>query len=100
MTIRSKKARLLARGRDCTLRLVGYCNYNNETTVACHIGKNRGMGHKCGDNMIVYACSGCHDVLDSRVKHDYSPGELAIEKLRALEESQRIMHDNEVMVIV
>ncbi|SJN24337.1 hypothetical protein FM109_05405 [Vibrio casei] len=50
--------------------------------------------------MIVYACSGCHDVLDSRVKRDYSPGELAIEKLRALEESQRIMHDNEVMVIV
>lgn len=80
-----------ARGQDCTLRLIGYCNFNPETTVACHIGKVRGMAIKCGDNMTVFACSGCHDVLDGRVKHDIPKGELAEDKLRALEETQEIL---------
>ena len=52
--VRSKKITNSARGEDCSLRL-GNCS-NNETVVFAHIGKNRGMGIKCGDNMGVYAC--------------------------------------------
>lgn len=82
-----------AMGQQCTLRLVGHCNFNPETTVACHIGKSRGMALKCGDNMTIFACSSCHDVIDGRVKHDISKGELAEDKLRALEETQQILID-------
>ena len=97
MTARSKKALKLARGASCTLRLVGVCNFNDETTVACHIGGIRGMGYKCGDNMVIYACSSCHDAIDGRASQ--SQEELAEDKLRALEETQEIMIKNGVMVL-
>lgn len=98
MTIRSKKALKLARGQECTLRLTGVCNFNNETTIAAHVGRNRGMGHKCSDNMIVFACSSCHDELDGRTMY-FQRNELAQDVLRALEETQQILIDNEVMVM-
>ncbi|MDW6094035.1 nuclease domain-containing protein [Vibrio rhizosphaerae] len=82
-----------AKGQGCTLRLSGICNFNPETTVACHIGKIRGMALKCGDNMVVFACNNCHDVIDGRVNHGIPDGELAQDKLRALEETQRILID-------
>ena len=94
MLVRNKKILKAAKGQDCTLRLIGHCNFNPETTVACHIGKVRGMGLKCGDNMVVFACSSCHDVIDGRIKHDISKSELAEDKLRALEETQQVLIDN------
>lgn len=99
MTLRSKRILRLACGQECTLRLPGVCNFNPETTVACHVGKLRGMGHKCGDNMVVFACSSCHDEIDRRTR-TYTKNELAIEILRALEETQLILIQQDVMVIV
>lgn len=75
-----------ARGEDCSLRLVP-CS-SNETVVLCHIGRNRGWSIKCGDHFAIYACSNCHDVIDGRVKSEFSKLELESEKLRALEETQ------------
>ena len=97
MAVRSKKALKLARGVSCTLRLVGVCNFNDETTVACHIGGIRGMGYKCGDNMVIYACSNCHNIIDGRTSNSVEG--LAEDKLRALEETQEIMIKNGVMVL-
>ena len=79
------KIRESARGECCSLRL-GQCS-SNETVVLAHIGKHRGMGIKCADYMGVYACSNCHDIIDGRIKSDYSRDELNTEKLRALEET-------------
>lgn len=63
----SKKIRDSARGEDCSLRMVGICNFNNETTILAHLPCGmKGMGMKSPDNMAVYACSCCHDVLDGR----------------------------------
>jgi len=75
-----------AKGEDCTL-LLGNCS-SNETVVLCHIGKNRGMGIKCGDHFAVYACSSCHDIIDGRAKPVYV---LSIDdaKLTALERTQQ-----------
>ncbi|CAM0103337.1 hypothetical protein PODOV084v1_p0035 [Vibrio phage 340E47.2] len=97
---RSKKLQASARGQDCALRLIGTCNGNPETVVLCHIGKVRGMACKAGDNMAIFACSACHDAIDGRAKYDkeLNPN-LAEDFLRALEETQQIHIDNELMVI-
>ena len=55
MKVVSKKIRNSARGQDCTLRIPGVCNFNPETTVLAHVGKDRGMSIKCHDTMAVYA---------------------------------------------
>ena len=79
------KIRDSAKGENCSLRL-GYCS-GNETTVLCHIGRNRGWAIKCADYFAVYACSNCHDVIDGRSKPLYEV-DIEEEKLRALEETQ------------
>lgn len=77
-----------ARGEDCTL-LLGNCS-SNETVVLCHIGKDRGMGYKCGDHFAIYACSHCHDIIDGRFRYiDFTKLELAKIKLIALERTQQ-----------
>ena len=87
--IKSKKLRDSARGRDCELRLIGSCNGNNETTVLCHIGRDRGTAIKCNDTMAVFACSSCHDVIDGRVSYDAKANpNIEDDKLRALEATQ------------
>ncbi|WP_417537029.1 nuclease domain-containing protein [Marinomonas sp.] len=66
MKVRSDAIRKSARGQDCALRIPGHCNFDPETTVLAHVGKNIGMSMKCDDSFAVYACSACHDQIDSR----------------------------------
>ena len=57
----------MARGRDCLLRIPGVCNYNPETTVACHSNQQqhgKGMGIKAHDWATAWGCSSCHAWLD------------------------------------
>ena len=75
-----------ARGEDCSLRL-GQCS-SPETVILAHIGRSRGIGIKCKNSFAVYACANCHDIIDGRVKSDYTKDELNTDKLRALEETQ------------
>lgn len=58
----------LARGRDCTIRLEGICNFNPETTVLCHVRMIgiSGMGIKAPSLLGAWACSCCHDAIDRR----------------------------------
>ena len=81
--LKSKNLRDSARGQECTLRLVNVCNWNPETVVLAHIGRDRGMGIKCNDTFAVFACSACHAEIDgpNRFKHE-------ADKMRALEETQ------------
>jgi hypothetical protein len=53
--VRSEAIRKSARGQDCALRIPGHCNFDTETTVLAHVGKNIGMSMKCDDTMAVYA---------------------------------------------
>ena len=100
MKIKSKKVRESARNEDCTLRLFNVCNFNTETTVLAHIGKASGTAAKCGDNMAVYACSDCHDVIDGRSHYNakYNP-DINGDLLRALQETQQKLIDKGLMVI-
>jgi hypothetical protein len=66
---KSTPARRAARGRDCTLVLVGVCNHDPATTVLCHsnrLADGKGMGLKAPDTAACFGCSACHDVLDGR----------------------------------
>jgi len=88
-----------ARGEDCTLMLVDCCN--SETVVLCHIGKNRGMGIKCGDHFAVYACSICHDIIDGRFNHSYhTKEELTEAKMIALERTQQKLIDKGLLNVI
>jgi hypothetical protein len=62
--------RKLAKGQACLLRIPGHCNGNRETVVLAHIRRasSGGMGLKPPDLCGVWACSGCHDALDRRVR--------------------------------
>jgi hypothetical protein len=76
------KVRESARGEDCTLRLPGICNWNNETTVFCHsnrLGDGKGMGMKA--KIGAYGCSSCHAVLDGQLPR---PAHLTYEQVQGL----------------
>lgn len=88
---RNPKALAAARGRDCTLRIPGWCTSNPETTVACHANTSaagKGMSIKAGDNAIAFGCAGCHRWLDTGPA---SADEKTIEFHRAMLETQTIL---------
>ena len=57
-----------ARGRGCTVRIPGVCNFNSETVVLAHlcVAGVSGMGLKAPDLLGAWACSACHDEIDGR----------------------------------
>ena len=72
------KIRKSARLKDCLVRIPGVCNFNPETTIAAHISIAglHGMGLKASDLLTVRCCSSCHDVIDGRVKSEFSKAEI------------------------
>lgn len=70
-----------AQGKDCTVRIPGHCNFNSETVVSAHINGVRfkhGTGQKVNDLLAADCCSSCHDVLDYRVRSQYTKDELKL----------------------
>ena len=70
-----------AKGKDCAVRIPGYCNGNPETTVSAHINGVRfghGTGQKVNDLLAADCCSDCHDVLDYRQRSHYTKNELKL----------------------
>jgi len=69
-----------ARGRTCTVRIPGICNGNPETSVLAHyrLAGTCGTGIKPDDIQGAIACNSCHDVIDGRVKTEYSRDELRL----------------------
>lgn len=67
---KSRKVLNEAKGKDCTLNIVGVCNYDPSTTVAAHLpDETHGLALKADDVAAVcWACSNCHDVIDGRAK--------------------------------
>ena len=62
------KLRDSAKGEDCTLQLIPYCNNNPETVVLCHLPFDSGMGMKAHDLSSAYGCSDCHAIIDGQRK--------------------------------
>jgi hypothetical protein len=61
------KITLSAKGEQCTVRIPGVCNFNNETVIFAHLNNMR-FGHGTGIKTLLgaYCCSACHDTIDSR----------------------------------
>ena len=65
---RNRKYLAAARDNPCTLNSP-VCNYNDETTVFCHLNESyagKGMGKKADDFAGFDGCSDCHDLYDGR----------------------------------
>lgn len=88
----SKKLRDSARGRECQVRIPNICNFNPETTVLCHLNGG-GTGTKKSDAFASFACSSCHDVLDSRVKTDVDRWMIELWHRQGVERTQQIWLD-------
>jgi len=83
------KLRKSAKGRECQIRLPGVCNFNNETTVLAHLGGS-GIGMKRSDLAASFACSACHDAVDSRVRVGISNEQLELWHLHGMVRTQEI----------
>ncbi|HCI6144790.1 TPA: DUF1364 domain-containing protein [Klebsiella quasipneumoniae subsp. quasipneumoniae] len=73
--------RKAARGRECTVRIPGYCNGNPETSVLAHyrLAGTCGTGCKPDDTQGAIACSACHDLIDGRkITTDYTRDKLRL----------------------
>ena len=70
--MKKKNLREQARGRACTVRIPGICNFNPDTSVLAHyrMSDTCGNGIKPHDMQGAIACSCCHDVIDGRIKSD------------------------------
>lgn len=88
MRIKSQKIRESAKWQDCNVRLPSVCNFNPETTVLAHVGKDRGRGLKASDIHATYACSNCHDVMDGKVKSDLSKEQVELYAWHGVERTQ------------
>lgn len=56
-----------ARSRDCQIRISGICNHDSATTVLAHfrMAGISGMGMKSPDVIGSWACSACHQWVDT-----------------------------------
>ena len=86
-----------ARGESCKVRIPNVCNHNSETTIFAHINGVRyghGIAKKVTDILGADSCSSCHDVLDGRVKSEYTKEQLNLMHFEAMAETQlRLLAD-------
>lgn len=57
----------MARGKPCLIRSP-ICNYDTETTVACHgggVANGKGTGYKVSDALTCWGCSACNHYTDA-----------------------------------
>lgn len=87
--IRAQSIRDAARGQRCTIRFVGICDDDPETTVLAHLhDESFGRGQKADDTSAVFACHACHTALDQHT-HGLDDGALYRTLLRALQRTIR-----------
>lgn len=83
--MKSNAIRKAAEGETCTFQIAGVCNYNNETTVLCHLpSETSGKGLKSTDLCAAFGCSSCHDAIDDRAHSDEYQDHKYFYNLRAL----------------
>ena len=88
MPIRSRKYLSGSRGAPCTLRIVGVCTGDRETTVPAHIrDRHTGRGIKASDLSVADACFACHAVFDGQSGEPLSPEDWLFYALRGLQET-------------
>lgn len=87
-----------ARGENCTIRIPGYCNGDRSTTVFCH-QNGGGMAMKHSDHRGAYGCSGCHDVVDGRVRTSYTQAYIELSHMEGILETQDILIEKGLLIL-
>lgn len=87
------KLRKAARGRECQVRIPSICNWNPETTVLAHyrLAGTCGGAMKPDDEQGAWACSSCHDAIDSRTKTEYDRETLRLYHAEGVFRTQAIL---------
>lgn len=69
-----------ARGRECQIRIPGYCNHNPDTSCLAHIRLpgTCGTGIKPPDLLGAISCNCCHDIVDGRMRTEYQRDEISL----------------------
>lgn len=82
-----------ARGRECTIRVPGYCNRDESTTVLCHypLAGISGAKLKSPDLMAAFGCSSCHDIVDLRVRSRFTHEEVRLMHAEGVMRTQYIL---------
>lgn len=89
-----------AKGEACTFNIVRVCNFDDTTTVLCHLpDESAGARRKSDDISAAYGCARCHDVIDGRTPHNWRPGEIERYMRRAMVRTWRRMLEKGVIVI-
>lgn len=79
-----------AKGEECQVRIPGVCNFDDSTTIPAHLNGG-GVALKVNDIHIAYCCSACHDVLDGRVKTQYSNDQVLLWFYEAVFRTQMLL---------
>jgi hypothetical protein len=88
MRIASRKYLAASRGQPCSLRIVGVCNGDPETTVPAHIlDRHSGRGIKASDISVADSCSACHAKFDGQAGEPLSHEDWLFYALRGLQET-------------
>jgi len=90
-----------AKGKNCTIRIPGVCNHDSSTVVLAHINGVR-FGHGTGIKTVLgaYACSSCHDLIDSRTKSHMSKEYIKLAHYEGVLETLLIMQSEGLVQLV
>jgi hypothetical protein len=82
-----------AKGRECEVRVPGYCLPTNETVIGAHVRMINisGYGLKAPDIFIANCCQACHDVCDRRVPSEYTYEQCRLMLLEGMVRTQNIL---------
>ena len=98
MKRKANRLRLVARGRECQIRIPGVCNGDNSTVVLCHL-PGGGMARKQPDLCAAWGCAACHDAVDGRSKTDYPREVLKLWHLEGVIRTQQALLDEGIVRI-
>ncbi len=96
--LKQTKIQESARGKDCTVRVPGVCNFNPETTVLGHLNGG-GMAVKHSDIFAAYVCSDCHAWLDGGYVKTATRNERDLLHLQGVIRTQPILMDLGLIII-
>lgn len=85
-----------ARGRECTVRIPGYCNHNPDTSCLAHyrLAGTCGTACKPDDEQGAIACNVCHDIVDSRKRiKEFSREEIRLMHAEGVFRTQQIWRE-------
>ncbi len=90
---KTTKARQAAKGRECTIRVPGYCPNNPETVVLCHyrLSGTSGMGMKPHDAQAAFGDDICHAIVDGRLKTEFTYTEIRLMHAEGVFRTQAII---------